>query len=165
MISGFRMPLEAGGLKLAYTSELGAAYTIGGQFPCASADDPLLVASRSLPGTVPGWALDDIEAFTDGLLEGREGFAFISIHERSTVEIDGLAGYRAIAAARDGKTNRPVMLYQVVLFEPADRPRDRLYYLIFGTIGADLAQTYLKPFDALARAFRREPTPAAEGNP
>lgn len=144
-----------GDLKPAYTSRFALTYTRDGLFPCARADDPLLVASRSMPGAVPNRAGDDLQAFAEGLLERRHEYHYTSISETIPVELDGMPGFRSIASAIDIHTNAPVSLYQMVLIDQSTKEAESAYYLILGTVGTDGWDAVFKSFDALARSFRR----------
>lgn len=151
----FRLAPGHGDLKLVYSSTYALTYTRDGIFPCARPDDPLLVASRSMPGAVPGWAGDDLQAFAESLLERRHGFQYTSISETVPVELDGLPGFRSIASAIDMHTNAPVSIFQLVLFDRSTRESESAYYLMFGIVGTEGWDAVFKSFDALARSFRR----------
>jgi len=74
----------------------------------------------------------------------------ISLQSTGPVHIDGLEGYEVVAKGKDLKTKVPLVIYQVMLFEP-----DGNYYLMVGIVEKKRAAKLMPAFKATAKSFKR----------
>lgn len=143
----FRVTVAGGTLKLASRFGNGLVYSAGGVIPVESVDDPFFVVGPSTGGPVTA----DRKAFSAARVSQVKEVSNVGAAEPGEITIDGLQGYEIVTTGRDRESGRPLVVYQVTLFD------DEGYYLMIGLVGARHAPAHLDTFKQMARSFRRAP--------
>lgn len=128
------------------------AFTKDGKLPVVSPEDPMLIVAQSLGKAV----IDDRENFAERRLKGTALTKGLKIASTQPIKIGDLEGYESLAEAKESKSDTPLTIYQVILFEKDS------YFLIQGLVGTELHEEYLPEFKSLARSFRKREAPKEE---
>ena len=134
-------------LKLVDESWKYYAYTEDGKVPTKSVDSPILSAGNFPKEFQPA---SNRREFAEELLRGERGLEKFEIKTCEEITLDGLPGYELFANAVLAKSQKPVVLYYVVLFQPKE------YIGISGYCGAANSDTYLPEFIAMAHSLKRK---------
>jgi hypothetical protein len=134
-------------LKLAGTMGKALFYTRDGAIPIKSPGDPIFVVAPSMGDAAP---LGDRKEIALQRLQQTKVTKDISVTTNEPVTIDGLSGYEITATATDAKTNGPLTVYQVMLFD------EKSYILMQGMVETPQGEAYLAEFKAAARTFKRK---------
>ena len=121
-------------------------YTKDGIIPAADPNDPILVVSQAISTVV----VIDPKAYSQKRLALTPQAKNIEIVSIDPVTVGGLQGYEIVANAIDASTTKPILLYQVMLFE------DRTYYIIQGLVDSNAKSKYLPEFKKIATSFRKK---------
>ncbi len=82
-------------------------------------------------------------------LQGTGSVIGISIVEAKEIQIDNIAGYEFLAEASDTQFNKPVIIYQVILFA------ENRYFVMQGYTTLSDREAHVKAFRAMASSFKR----------
>lgn len=137
-------------LKLVDESWKYYAYTEDGKVPTQSVDSPILSAGNFPQDFKPD---SNRREFAEQLLRSEHGLEQFEIKTCEEITLQGLPGYELFANAVHAKSQKPVVLYYVVLFQPAE------YIGISGYCGAANGDAYLPEFKAMARSFKLKTKP------
>ncbi len=137
---------EQGNLKLAQRISNGLLFTKEGEFPSKSLADPVFVVAPSISEQ----AIADPETFSKQRLLKTDSITKIEIETSEQVTIDNLKGYEIVAKAQDQKSQEPMLVYQVMLFD------QKGYYIMQGLVGEATKADYLPAFRAIAQSFQRK---------
>jgi hypothetical protein len=121
-------------------------YSKGGVLPSPSVDDPVFVVAPSIVEHV----ILEPDDFARKRIRKTDNVTDIQIEHEKDLTIDGLTGYEIVAKASDLTSRKPMLVYQVMLFE------EGTYYLMQGLVGAEAGPKYLPSFKALAESFQRK---------
>jgi hypothetical protein len=122
------------------------AYIRDGVIPIKTPEEPLFVVGQSLNKVL----VIEPKQFSETRLTQTEQIRDLSIEISREISINGLKGYEIVATAKDKKTDTPLLVYQVMLFDEQD------YYLFQGMVGARLREEYLDDFQKMAMSFRKK---------
>lgn len=136
---------EQGDLKIAGRFSNALLYTRGGVVPSPSPDAPLFVAAPSLSQKIA-----DPEIFAKNRLLATENLTDVKLELSQVIALDGLKGYEILAEATDRASGKPLMVYQVILFD-----EDFYYYVLQGQVGTASRANYLPIFKAITYSFKR----------
>jgi hypothetical protein len=117
-----------------------------GSGPPKAAGTPQFIATPSV-GAFEG---PDREQFAVDRAMALATIGGIFLQSTKPVRIDGLEGYEVVAKGKDLKTKAPLVIYQVMLFEP-----DGNYYLMVGIVEKKRAVKLMPAFKAMAKSFKR----------
>jgi hypothetical protein len=120
-------------------------YTKDGVIPAADPNDPLLVVTQAISTVV----VVDPQQYAQKRLAQTQQAKNIQITSTTPITIDKLQGYEIIADAVDPTTDRPIVVYQVMLFE------GQTYYIMQGLVGSNAKSKYLPEFKKIATSFRK----------
>ncbi len=121
-------------------------YTKSGVIPATDPNDPILVVSQAISNVV----VIDPKQYSQKRIALTQQAKNIEIVSTEPVTIGGLQGYEIVANAVDAFTNKPIVVYQVMLFE------GKTYYIIQGLAGSDAKSKYLSEFKKVATSFRKQ---------
>jgi hypothetical protein len=121
-------------------------YTKDGVVPAKDPNDPILVVSQAISTVV----VIDPKDYSQKRLALTPQAKNIEIVSTDPVTVDGLQGYEIVANAIDASTNKPIVLYQVMLFE------GQTYYIIQGLVDNNTRSKYLPEFKKIATSFRKK---------
>jgi hypothetical protein len=133
-------------LKFAKRILNGLFYSKGGTFPLTSVNDPFLVVTEAISKVI----VADRQRFAKKRIEQVQQVKNLKIGSVQPVSIGGLSGYEIIANATDMANDRPVTVYQVMLFEA------QTYYIIQGLVDNSSKAEYLPEFQKIATSFRKK---------
>lgn len=120
-------------------------YTKDGAIPAKSPKDPLFIVAPSIGKVVA----PDARQFAESRLRGTAHTRQLSVTRTEPITIDGLSGYESLAEAEDATSGAPLIIYQVILFDPGS------YIILQRLVGAELSGEFVPEFKALARSLRR----------
>jgi hypothetical protein len=120
-------------------------YTSDGTMPTRSPEDPLFIAAPSMSRA----RIEDKRKFSTERMFKTAHTKVSAIVSHKPIVIDGLDGFEAIADATDEKTETPLLLYQVILFDGGS------YIVMQGLVGRQDRDESLSEFKALARSLHR----------
>lgn len=135
---------EYGDLKLAKQVTNALLYTKNGVFPALSIDDPIFVV---VPSVIQQFI--DPEPFAQKRILGIENITQLEIKKSQKVVINNLKGHEIIASGIETRSQKPITIYQIILFDTND-----YYYIIQGQIGKSNHQKYLPLFKMMAHSFQ-----------
>ena len=136
----------SGDLKLARRMSNALAFTKNGVFPSKDIDDPFFLVAQSLARTV----LADPEGFARARVLQTSEVTDVEIETTQKITIDALNGYEIVATAKDKASNKPMAIYQVILFEEPG------YFIMGGLVSERNRESFLKVFEAMAKTFKRK---------
>jgi hypothetical protein len=148
------LPFEIGTVEgLANVKRIAAigkmvAFTKDGRLPASQPTDPLFIVAPSL-GNIP---IADQRTFAERRLNQTAHTKIDSIESVSDVSIDRTKGIEIEAIGRDQKSEKKLMVYQVILF-----PKEGGYILMTGLVGNSESNDFLPKFKSLARSYRTLP--------
>lgn len=122
-------------------------YTRDGTVQQRSPQDPLFIAAPSL-GKVP---VADRREYAQNRLSQTAQTKVGKTLSHEPTEINGLEGFETVAEAQDARSETPLALYQVMLFD------EEGYILMQGMVGASMREEYLPEFKAMARSLKQKP--------
>lgn len=137
-----------GKLKRAARMANTLVYTLSGEVPAPSPEDPLFAVGQSMSSV----STTDTKTLSEQRLHQTPTISRISIQTTTPVTIDGLQGYEIQATAQataDHRSRVPLAVYQVMLFDGGT------YFLMQGMVGASRQAEFLPEFKAMARSLRR----------
>lgn len=137
---------EKGELKLSKRFSNMLMFTKNGIFPSKDVDDPLFIVGQSISKT----AIPNNEEYAKARVLQISQIKDVKIEQSNKIIIDNLSGYEIIANGKDNKSEKPVAVYQVMLFE------EQSYYLIQGLVGNNNRQSNLEIFKDMARTLKRK---------
>jgi len=116
----------------------------GEQCPTAPDHPTLLAMSYTFDSPVV-----PLESYADQAIRQMPvaGLELVSVH--TPVTFDGLQGFQTFARARDPRTNSPLSILQVILFDGAHG------YLIAGRVGSQHSERWIPRFALAAEGFHR----------
>jgi hypothetical protein len=132
-------------LKFAKRIQNALLYNKSGVFQSSDPDDPILVVSQAISTVI----VSDPQQYAQKRLAQTQQAKNIKIVATTPMTINGLQGYEIIADASDATNNRPIVIYQVMLFE------GQTYYIIQGLVGSNAKSKYLPEFKKIATSFRK----------
>jgi hypothetical protein len=140
----FTLP-ESATLKLVDESWKYYAFTEDGAVPTKSVESPILSA-----GNFPRVMKPDLDRkeFAEDMLRSERGLEKFEITKSEEITIDGLSGYELFANAVHAKSQKPISLYYVVLFQPSE------YIMMAGYCGANVRKEYQPEFEAIAHGLK-----------
>lgn len=121
-------------------------YTKDGVVPATNPNDPILVVSQAISTVV----VIDPREYSQKRLALTQQATNIEIVSTEPITIGGLQGYEIVANAVDASTNKPILVYQVMLFE------GQTYYIIQGLVDSNAKSKYLPKFKEIAASFRKK---------
>jgi hypothetical protein len=133
-------------LKFAKRIQNALLYTKNGAIPAADPNDPILVVTQALSTVV----VIDPKEYSQKRLTQTQQAKNIEIIATDPVTIGGLQGYEIVANAIDASTNKPIVVYQVMLFE------GQTYYIIQGLVDSNAKSKYLPEFKKISTSFRKK---------
>lgn len=128
-------------------------YTEDGALPLRSPGDPLFIVAPSLSDVEMG----DRRQFAEKRLSATAQATGITVTSTEPVHVAGLDGFESLAEAEDAKSETPIVIYQVMLFDGGS------YILMQGLVGTARREEFLPEFKAMSRSFRMRD--AAAGTP
>lgn len=137
---------EKGGLRLAKRMANLLLYTCDGIFPSKDLNDPIFIVGQSLREIDIG----DAEAFVKGRVRQTAEVTDVEIEQSDKVTIDNLKGYEIVAKAKDKQSGRPMVIYQVMLFD------EKGYFLMQGLVSSQNGPSSLVVFKEMAGTFSRK---------
>lgn len=137
---------ENGGIKFAKRVGSSLMYSKSGTIGAGEANDPVFLVAPSVSQV----AIGDTEAFSKARVLATVTMSDIELESSNKVKIDELDGYEIVAKAKQRSSGRPVLLYQVVVFD------DQTYYQMVGIASTESKATYLPVFTQMANSFRRK---------
>ena len=120
-------------------------YTLSGEIPAPSPEDPLFVVAESISSV----STADAKTLAEQRLHQTATVTRISIQTTTPITVDGLRGYEIEATADHLQSGVPLAVYQVMLFDGGT------YILMQGMVGTSRQAEFLPEFKALARSLRR----------
>jgi hypothetical protein len=133
-------------LKFARRIQNSLLYNKDGVVPATDPNDPILVVSQAISTVV----VSDPKEYSQKRLALTQQAKNIEIVSTEPVTIGGLQGYAIVANAVDVATNKPILVYQVMLFE------GQTYYIIQGLVDSNAKSKYLPEFKKIATSFRKQ---------
>jgi hypothetical protein len=133
-------------LKFAKRIQNSLLYTKDGMVPATNPNDPILVVSQAISTVV----VIDPKDYSQKRLALTKQAKNIEIISTDPITIGGLQGYEIVANAVDAATNKPIVVYQVMLFE------GQTYYIIQGLADSNAKSKYLPEFKKIATSFRKK---------
>ncbi len=121
-------------------------FTKNGIFPSEDVNDPLFLVGQSISKT----SIPDNEEFAKARVLKISQVTDVKIEQSNKIEIDNLNGYEIIANGKDVKSEQPMLIYQVILFE------EQSYFLIQGLVTEKNRQSNLEIFKNMAVTFKRK---------
>lgn len=137
---------EKGELKLANRMVNMLSFTKNGIIPKKDITDPLFIAGQSISKT----AIPDNEEYSKARVLQISQVKDIEVEQLNKITIDNLNGYEIVASGKDTKSEQPMLIYQVMLFE------EQSYFLMQGFVGNNNRQNNLEIFKQMARTFKRK---------
>jgi hypothetical protein len=135
-----------GELKLAKRVANLLVFSKGGIFPSKDVDDPIFIVGQS----VSKMEMGNPEEFAKARILQTAEITDVEIEQSNKVTIDHLSGYEIVAKAKDKASARPMLVYQVMLFDA------QTYFLMQGLISDTNHQLNLEVFKEMARTFHRK---------
>lgn len=136
---------EKGELKLSKRVSNMLMFTKNGIFPSKDVNDPLFVVGQSFSKT----AIPNNEEYAKARVLQISQVKDIKIEQSNKITIDNLDGFEIVANGKDAKSEQPMSVYQVMLFE------EQSYFLVQGLVGEKNRQNNLEIFKDMARTFKR----------
>ncbi len=133
-------------LKFAKRIQNALLYTKDGVVPASDPNDPILVVAQAISTVV----VIDPKQYAQKRLTQTQQAKNIEIVSTDPITINGLQGYEIIANAVDPSTDKPIVMYHVMLFE------GQTYYIIQGLVGSSARSKYLLEFQKIATSFRKK---------
>jgi hypothetical protein len=133
-------------LKFAKRIQNALLYTKDGVVPATNPNAPILVVTQAISTVV----VIDPKQYSQKRLTQTQQAKNIEIVSTAPITIGGLSGYEIVANAVDASTNKPIVVYQVMLFE------GKTYYIIQGLVGSETKSKYLPEFKKIATSFRKK---------
>ena len=144
---GLNFSIAPGGdLRIANRMANALAFTKNGVFPNKDIDDPFFIVAQSLAKT----DIPDHEGFAKARVLKTAEVTDVEIESSKKITIDALNGYEIVATAKDKASNKPMVIYQIILFE------DQGYFIMGGLVGERNRQPSLKVFEEMAKTFKRK---------
>jgi hypothetical protein len=137
---------EKGELKLAKRIANLLAFSKRGIFPSKDVDDPVFIVGQS----VSKMEIGNPEGFAKARILQTAEIKDVEIEQSNKVTIDHLNGYEIVAKGKDKASARPMVVYQVMLFD------GQSYFLMQGLISDRNRQLNLELFKEMARTFHRK---------
>lgn len=94
-------------------------------------------------------AIGDLKSFSEARARQTEKIQDLQGFSGRALEVDAMAAYELLAAAKDTKTGAAIRLYQVIAAEEDG------YFIIQGLVGAEREAEMLPEFRRLTESFRR----------
>jgi len=117
----------------------------GGAAPQEASEEPIFMAGSAYAKS----AIGDRKVFAHSRLRATGGVRDVSITATNQVTIDNLEGLECLAEGFDTDLNKPVSLYQVMLFD------GNRYYLMQGFSPPAERDTHIRSFRIMALSFTR----------
>jgi hypothetical protein len=137
---------EMGDLKLAKRFANSLLFTKGAVFPSKEPDDPIFIIAQPVAKS----EARDLEQFAKARVFETASVSGVEIEQSTKVIVDKLNGYEIVAKANDVESGEPMVIYQVILFEPQG------YYIMQGLISTKQRQSFLPLFKQMALSFKRK---------
>lgn len=137
---------EGGELKNAQEIQGGLLLTGGGVFPVPDTRTPRMIIAASLS---QGMKVPDQKEFARRRFMDLAGLRNHEAVKIEPVSIDGLQGYAISGKGVDDKTQDPMAVYQVMLYD-----RDG-YYVIYASVHQEASQRHWLSFLQIAKSFKR----------
>jgi hypothetical protein len=137
---------EMGDLKLAKRFANSLLFTKGAVFPSKEPDDPIFIIAQPVAKS----ETRDLEQFAKARVFETASVSGVEIEQSTKVIVDKLNGYEIVAKANDVESGEPMVIYQVILFEPQG------YYIMQGLISTKQRQSFLPLFKQMALSFKRK---------
>lgn len=119
--------------------------TRNGQMSTTATAEPYFLAGSAHRQSVE----TDRAKFAEERLRSTGAISNVSIKESKKVQIDNISGFEFIAEAKDTDLNKPVVIYQAMLFT------DNRYYLMQGFTPPQEKDRNIRAFREIAGSFRR----------
>lgn len=134
------------GMRLAHQLQKMLLYTSDGQLNKKTTRDPMFCIGQSA-GVRDN---EDVKKFSTQRLGRTDGFYNFEIRRERLLKVNGLESYEIDADAIDMRTQEPVSLYQLLIFNDADPT----YFIAQGIVHRELASQYGPIFESSAQSFR-----------
>ena len=137
---------ETGDLRIAGRMANTLVFSKNGVSPSKDIDDPIFVVGQSLAKA----DIADHEGFAKARVLKTAEVTDVEIESSKRITIDALNGYEIVATAKDKASNKPMAIYQIILFEEDG------YFIMGGLVSERNRQPSLKVFEEMARTFKRK---------
>ncbi|MCP3853068.1 MAG: hypothetical protein GY694_22985 [Gammaproteobacteria bacterium] len=139
---------ESSSFKIAKRISNMLIMTEGGVFNPKPAPDPAFIVGSSIS---QGLVISDKKTFSHQRAKAIKTMTNTKIISTKPITLNGISGYEIVANSIHLKSNEPLFVYQVTLFDETD------YFLMQGFALKSKSDKYMEEFKKLAHSFKTKP--------